>query len=1005
MESIVAFVAYASADGFEFASRLVEWLDRAEPTVTAWIDRDNPQDTSFERRIEDAIIGSQVVLFVLTEAAVNDGTWPRRELMMAVEWEKPVLAVRPSGSTARLPLSGQGSAIIEMSAPDGGSWERLAHELSLLQPANEMVAELTDHRRELERKATKSRGSARIELRRRIGSISAFLQQEQRRAENPRRAARQVRQLIDDGQAKDAVGAVPASSDGSFRIVDGPPAISGSGLHDRYTERETLLDRLRSPKFKILTLRGPPNAGKTALVSDLIPRLQPLGYVGAVYVSTHAPRRVTPDVLFEKLARAHPDSDVSNVFLERIANRSHSWHQDLKAVMELFSERDLLLIIDNAEELLEGGRLTDPHMREFAYAILHGPRPGLRLLLVSRADGPRADDDTEGIDQVDIPPGLPPKFAEKLLRALDAGNVVGLARASEPTMRQIHQLTAGHPRALELIYAILRSERAPDLNELLRSAGAVRGDDSARVRYLIQRAIAPLNGPVRHVVQALAVYGRPVRPSAVSWLLAVHDTGLDSTAALELLCDRRMVRRDGELYYLPPDPDGATVVDTIPLGRPDDRRSRRPRFTLFALRHRAAEYFRGVRKRGSAVRALSDLGPHFNEIELRLDGGEYAAAAALINEIDDAFLLPWGCRSLVLRQRLRLIGKLDTAQEEMENRFELGQTYLEISRPGFAIDMLIQARDLGKDAGPDVEVALLLQLAHAYRDAGRLGEAREGYAAMLGRCTGDYLATARIGLAACVAELGEIEEAFHQYSAALEFVENPFVEAAVRLGLGSTHQDLGRPMDAVESIERAHELVRGLSDRRSARCLDAWAYALLDIGQLERARSRAESAIAIATDVGDVELTREAYFTLALANLLAGNLADARDAAGAAARFFDNQRPLAALALLGITQLRLGDRRSAESSFGRAAREADRLLTIEPNNVQVLEISGLVRAGLARCDSTEDWKPAIEAYQRARGRTRASGVVMRAVRLLEELLDGDRSPPAKAVLEAARGPQ
>src|SRR3712207_8687722 len=47
----------------------------------------------------------------------------------------------------------------------------------------------------------------------------------------------------------------------------------------------------------------------------------------------------------------------------------------------------------------------------------------------------------------------------------DDGHVVGLAGVSEETLRRAHRLTRGHPRALELLYAVLRGEPAPRSEE------------------------------------------------------------------------------------------------------------------------------------------------------------------------------------------------------------------------------------------------------------------------------------------------------------------------------------------------------------------------------------------------------------------------------------------------------------------------------------------------------------------------------------------------------------
>jgi tetratricopeptide (TPR) repeat protein len=1002
MEPIVAFVAYASDDGFDFATILVDWLDRCDPPVTAWIDRDNPQDKPFEIRIENAIIGSHVVLLVLTEGAVVEDSWARREMLMAAEWKKPVLAVRPPGSRAMLPISSQGAAVIDVSESKD-AWRHLANELRNLQPANKTIMELTALRDELEVRARRSRGDSRDALRARSGLISAVVQQEQRRVRDPKGAVRGVGRLISEGQRKDAAGETTAPPEGLFRIVDGPPAISGAGLHDRYDERDMLLRLLDDPKIRLVSLCGPAGAGKTTLLSDLVRRLEPLGYAGAAYVSTHGPRRVTPDLLLEKLARTHPDAYVSSLLLERLADRSYNWHQNLNATMELFGERSVLLVVDNAEELLYEGQLTDLHLREFAHTVVNGPSQGVRLLLATRTQGPKAGDSSHARQQVDIPPGLPPPFAAEFVRDLDVGNIVGMKAASDATMRRIYRLSLGHPRALELLYAVLRGERRPDVEEVLRSANEASADGDDGSRYLIRRATARLYEPIRRVLQALAIYDRPVRPSAVSFLLARYDTGLDSTAALNLLCDRRLVRRDGDLYYLPPDPERRTVLQTVPLGRPDDRVSRRPRFTRYALWHQAAEYFRSVRELEVRVHDLNDLAPHFSEIDLRLAGGQYAEAAELINAVD-RHLKAWGYRSLVLRQRERLVGQLGTGHAEIGNRYNLATIYLQVSQPDAAIDVLVGANELATAIRPDGDVALQVQLAKAHHMRGELREAATKYKKVLSRGDSKALAAGRLGLAACLNELGEVEQASDQYSAALEVVDNASVEASILLDQGLIQQNLGRPLAALGWIERAHRLARQCSNNLlAAKCVDATAYVLLDTGQLGRARYLAESAIKAATDAGNADLCRETYSTLALAHLLAGKVIDAHAAADAAARFLHNQRPLAALALLGITQLRLRDSRSAELSFRRAKQEVERLLKIEPDSVQVLDMNGLVLVGLARSDAAEDVTPAVTAYQKARKRTRASGVVLRAVRLLDELLDGDRSRQALEILDAARG--
>src|SRR4051812_32322444 len=46
----------------------------------------------------------------------------------------------------------------------------------------------------------------------------------------------------------------------TFRIIDRPPAISGTSVHNRYSERDLLLGYLHNPTTRLLSLCGPAGA-------------------------------------------------------------------------------------------------------------------------------------------------------------------------------------------------------------------------------------------------------------------------------------------------------------------------------------------------------------------------------------------------------------------------------------------------------------------------------------------------------------------------------------------------------------------------------------------------------------------------------------------------------------------------------------------------------------------------------------------------------------------------
>ncbi|MFD6608676.1 AAA family ATPase [Micromonospora chalcea] len=1003
MEPFIVFVAYASRDGFDFACELVTWLESRDPPINASIDRDNIQNKAWDGRIEDLILGADLVLLVLTDASAAKNSYARDELRVARNWGKPIWAVRPPGSQADPPVTVQGTPI-DVDSPHGG-WDHLEHELRLCRPVNRTVEMLTAQVEELEEQADRAQGEERKTLSAMVGRLHAVIQWERRRAANPAEAAADVRRKIDEGRHQDAAPPSRETIDGTFQIIEAPPAITSAGVHDRHSERELLLRHLHHSRTRLVVLRGRCGSGKTALLNDLIPQLKKSGYAGVAYVSTHGPRRVTAHLLLERLARMMPHAGDRERMLERVGDQSHDWRQNMAAILDALGDISLLLIVDNAEELVADYRLTDVHLREFAHIIGSKSGHGVRVLFVSQVEIRRLTNPPVHAPQVDIPPGLPPEFAADFFRGLDEGGVARLADVSGATMRRVHRLTHGRPRAMELLYAVLRSEPGSDLDELLTSATKAAGKGDGSV-YLIRRATLALRGPMQRVLQALAVYDRPVRASAVSWLLAPYDTGLDSAGVLELLCDRRLIRRDGDLYHLPRgDEDavnGRTVLDTIQLGSPGDREVDPTRYTRYALWHRAAEYFRRVRELEIRVVDLNDLGAHFSEIELRLAGREYPGAATLINEVDEHLSL-WGYRSLIIRLRERLLGELGDVYSDLENRYELASAYLDASEPDRAIALLTKAR--ASALSPEAEDAFRVQLAKARLVKGELDAAATLYRNLLHQGNPLVLGISRLGLASCLAELGMVDKALDQYAAALEVIDDTEKEAAsVFLNQGLLQQQLGQPLTALRLIQRARRLAEGHSDAQlAAKCVDAMAQVHIDMGQLDRARRLADEAIKAAADAGNADLCRETYSTRALALLLGGDLVAAHDTAHAATRFFENSRPFAAVALLGITQVRLQKMESAEASFGRVQRDISPLLRPKNPAVQLLDLNGLAFAGLARAEGTGDLDPAISAYRQARRRTRAPGVVLRAVRLLDELLDGDDSPQARQAMQAAVG--
>ena len=184
--------------------------------------------------------------------------------------------------------------------------------------------------------------------------------------------------------------------------------------------------------------------------------------------------------------------------------------------------------------------------------------------------------------------GLESPYAENILREMDADGKLGLKSATDARLALARERTRGFPRALEAVYAILSADRDTTLEEIVAGASTALPENVTAA--LVGEAFSRLDPTQERVMQALAVYGRPVPPAAVDYLLQPHQPGVDSAPILGRLVNMHFARKEAGRYYLHP-VDREYALSRIAPGEISDRRADEPTFTLYGLRHRAAEYF------------------------------------------------------------------------------------------------------------------------------------------------------------------------------------------------------------------------------------------------------------------------------------------------------------------------------------------------------------------------------------------------------------------------------
>ena len=84
-------------------------------------------------------------------------------------------------------------------------------------------------------------------------------------------------------------------------------------------------------------------------------------------------------------------------------------------------------------------------------------------------------------------------------------------------------------------------------------------------------------------------------------------------------------------------------------------------------------------------------------------------------------------------------------------------------------------------------------------------------------------------------------------------------------------------------------------------------------------------------------------------------------------------------------------------------QHAEALLTATAQNYAALETKGLASCGLVLCGKSAQLAEAVEAYRAARAINKDSGIVGRALRLLDALALADSAEVLAQVREAAAG--
>ncbi|HEY0736053.1 MAG TPA: tetratricopeptide repeat protein [Herpetosiphonaceae bacterium] len=598
--------------------------------------------------------------------------------------------------------------------------------------------------------------------------------------------------------------------------------------------------------------------------------------------------------------------------------------------------------------------------------------------------------------------------ATSLLRSRDTDGTLGLRDAPGDLLAQAAERTAGNPQALAALVAVLTADREATLPELLDEIPAL--PPAELIEYLFGEALARLDPAARQIVQALAIYNRPVSANAVEYLLLPYLPGLKSAPLLKHAISLGLAQSENERYRIEPGVR-SSALRHIPRGEPADRSAKGlPRLTQYALLQRAAEYFKQARLPEKSWKRLDDLAPQLAEFELRLAGEDYETAASVLLTIGPA-LNAWGQQWRLIGLNERLQGKLDDYRLALLTTDQLAAAHQSLGEHEAALRYHQRALALAREHNDRADEGISLgNLGQYWLLLGQPVKAMEQLKLALGiaRETKDQYATQSrlLGLGLCAKEIGATEQALDYDEQALGIARrlgDKGSESVILGNLGLCYGDLGQSAKALDYLKQAQATARSVGALASeGTTLVNQAIILIDEERYTEAEQLTRQSARIAEEIASPRLASFSSRFLALALLLSGDRSGALAAAEAALFHRSPEHTYNVLVLMGLALMH-DDRSAARARFTAAVGEADALLDHTPELFKAFDVKALALSGLAVLDGAQHVPEAIAAFHAARAINRDAGVVARTLRLLDLLAAEDDAGLLGDMRDAAAG--